>query len=49
MSQSILKSAANLYNVEVRESITFSTYDVLKADTILMQESALKKVNEVLG
>jgi len=49
MSQSILKSAANLYNVEVRESITFSTYDVLKADTILMQEGALKKVNEVLG
>ncbi len=45
----IVKSAANLYKVEVRESATFSTYDVLKADTILFQEGALKKVNEVLS
>ncbi len=45
----LVKSAANLYNVEVRESVTFSTYDLLKADTILFQEGALNKVNEVLG
>ncbi len=45
----IVKSAANIYNVEVRESISFSTYDLLKADTILFQQGALDKVNEVLG
>ncbi len=45
----IVKSAGNLYNVEVRESNTFSTYDVLKADTIILQEGALQKVNEVLS
>ncbi|NOX90511.1 MAG: 50S ribosomal protein L4 [Calditrichaeota bacterium] len=48
-SPMLVKSASNLYNVEIRESIAFSTYDVLKADTILLQESALKKVNEVLS
>lgn len=48
-SKTIVKSADNLYKVEVRDSITISTYDVLKADTILMQEGALKKVNEVFG
>jgi large subunit ribosomal protein L4 len=46
-SKTIVKSAGNLYKVEVRDSITFSTYDILKADTVLMQEGALKKVNEV--
>ncbi len=45
----LIKSAANLYNVEIRESVTFSTYDVLKADTVLFQEGAVKKVNEVLA
>ena len=45
----VVKSAANLYGVEVRESVTFSTYDILKANTLILQESALKKVNEVLG
>lgn len=48
-SKTIVKSIGNLYKVEVRDSITISTYDVLKADTILMQEGALKKVNEVFG
>jgi large subunit ribosomal protein L4 len=48
-SKTIVKSAGNLYKIEVRDSITFSTYDVLKADTILMQEGALKKINEVFG
>lgn len=45
----VVKSAANLRNLEVRESATFSTYDVLKADTIIFQEGALQKVNEVLS
>jgi len=48
-SKTIVKSATNLYKLDVRESITFSTYDILKADTIVLQEGALKKVNEVLG
>ncbi len=45
----IVKSAGNLFKVEVRESATFSTYDVLKADTVIFQEGALQKVNEVLS
>jgi large subunit ribosomal protein L4 len=48
-SSEIYHSARNLYNVEVRDSISFSTYDVLWADTIVMQQGALDKVNEVLG
>jgi large subunit ribosomal protein L4 len=48
-SKTIVKSAGNLFKVEVRDSITISTYDVLKAETVLMQEGALKKVNEVFG
>ncbi|HES58888.1 MAG: 50S ribosomal protein L4 [Calditrichaceae bacterium] len=47
--RSVVKSAGNLYKVAVRDSVTISTYDVLKADTVLMQEGALKKVNEVFG
>lgn len=39
----------NLYKVSVRESVTFSTYDVLKAEKILVQEGALSKINEVLA
>ena len=49
VSNTIVKSAANIYNIKVCDSITFSTYDVLRADTVLMQEGALLKVNEVLG
>lgn len=49
VSHSIVKSASNLFNVEVRDSITFSTFDVLKADTLLFQVGALKQVNEVLA
>ncbi len=48
-SKNILRSATNLYKVEVRESATFSTYDIMKADTVIMQEGALSKVSEVLG
>ncbi len=45
----LVKSAANLYKVEVRESYSFSTYDVLKADTLVFQEGAVTKINEVLA
>lgn len=49
LSKNIVKSVSNLYKVEVRESNTFSSYDVLRADTVLFQVGALAKVNEVLG
>ena len=42
-------STRNLYNVEIRESLSFSTYDVLNAEKLVLQESAAKKINEVLG
>ena len=42
-------SARNLYNIEIRESLSFSTYDVLNAEKLVIQESAAKKINEVLG
>jgi ribosomal protein L4 len=42
-------SSRNLFNVEIRESISFSTYDVLNAEKLVLQESAAKKINEVLG
>ncbi len=48
-SAMIVKSAANLYKVQVRESATFSTYDILHADTLVLQEGAVNKINEVLG
>ncbi|HID39479.1 MAG TPA: 50S ribosomal protein L4 [Calditrichaeota bacterium] len=49
IQRNVVKSTANLYGVEVRDSVTFSTYDILKADTLIIQEGALTKVNEVLG
>jgi large subunit ribosomal protein L4 len=49
ISDEIVKSASNIYRLEIRDSITFSTYDVMKADTLVMQKGAVKKVNEVLG
>lgn len=48
-SPELVKSTGNIYNVEVRDSITFSTYDVLKADTVILQQGAVNKINEVLG
>ena len=42
-------STKNLHKVIVRDSITFSTYDVLKAEKVLVQEGALSKINEVLA
>lgn len=45
----IYKSASNVYNLNVKQDVSFSTYDLLKANVVLVQEGALKKINEVLG
>jgi len=47
--KNIYLAAKNLYKVEVRNSITFSTYDVMRAEKLIIQEGAIKKINEVLG
>lgn len=42
-------STTNLHRVSVKESVAFSTYDVLRAEKIIVQEGALTKINEVLA
>ena len=42
-------SSKNLYKVELRESTTFSTYDVLNANKLVVQEGALNTMSEVYG
>jgi large subunit ribosomal protein L4 len=42
-------STKNLHKVSVKDSATFSTYDVLRAQKIIVQEGALTKINEVLA
>ena len=42
-------SSRNLHKVELRESVTFSTYDILRAEKLVVQEGALERINEVLG
>jgi large subunit ribosomal protein L4 len=42
-------STKNLHKVFVKESVAFSTYDVLRAEKIVVQEGALTKINEVLA
>jgi large subunit ribosomal protein L4 len=42
-------SAKNLHKVEVKDSVAFSTYDVLWAEKVLVQEGAITKINEVLA
>ena len=49
LDRNFVKSAQNVYGVVVREGIQFSTRDVLYADTIIIQKSAVKELNEVLG
>ncbi len=41
-------SSRNLYKVEMKDSITFSTYDVLHAKKLVIQEGVLDRLNEVL-
>jgi large subunit ribosomal protein L4 len=45
----IYQSTKNLYKVEIRDSYNFSTYDILRAEKLILQESAVEKINEVLG
>ncbi len=42
-------SGRNIPKVTVREVGSFSTLDILGAEVLLIQKSALKKLNEVLG
>ena len=42
-------SGRNLPSLSIREAASFSTYDVMNADMLLIQDSALEKINEVLG
>lgn len=44
----LYKSARNIPYSNVQRSPEFSTYDVMNAEVIVFQESALEKVNEVL-
>jgi len=44
----LYKSARNIPYSNVQKSPEFSTYDVMNAEVIVFQESALGKVNEVL-
>jgi len=41
-------SCRNLKNVDMKDATGFSTRDILKADTIVLQKSSLKKIKEVL-
>ncbi|MFH1941376.1 MAG: 50S ribosomal protein L4 [bacterium] len=42
-------SCRNLPSVSVKEATGFSTYDVVNAETLLIQKSALSKIEEVLA
>ncbi len=42
-------SCRNIKNVDMKEAASFSARDVLKADTIILQKSSLKKIKEVLA
>ena len=42
-------STKNLHRISVRDSVAFSTYDVLRAEKVMVQEGALSKINEVLA
>jgi len=48
-NRSVWLSSRNLPLLSVKESNGFSTYDVLNAEMLLIQKSALMKINEVLG
>jgi len=45
----VYRSASNVYKLQVKQDVSFSSYDLLKANAIVIQEGALKKINEVLG
>ena len=47
--RNIWLSGRNVPSLSIREAGSFSTYDVMHADVLLIQNSALDKINEVLG
>lgn len=49
LDRNLVNSARNIAGVVVREGVQFSTRDVLYADTLVIQKSAVKELNEVLG
>ncbi len=48
-NDAVYLSCRNIPRLEIREAGNFSTYDVLKADILLIQKSGLAKLNEVLS
>jgi large subunit ribosomal protein L4 len=48
-SHSLYLSGRNIPYFEVREAVSFSTQDVVRADTLVIQKGALERLNEVLG
>ena len=48
LNRSVWLSSRNIPYFSVREATGFSTYDVLRAEVVLIQKSALAKINEVL-
>lgn len=48
-NRSLWLSCRNLSRLAIKQADGFSTYDVVNAEKLLIQKSALKRVNEVLG
>ena len=48
-SRSLWLSSRNIPQLSIKQADGFSTYDVVNAEKLLIQKSALKRVNEVLG
>lgn len=48
-SENIYLSARNIQKVKVVNSASLNTYDILHANKIIMAESSLKTINELLG
>lgn len=48
-NDAVYLSCRNIPRLEIREATDFSTYDILKADVLLIQKSGLAKINEVLA
>lgn len=49
VSAAVYKSGRNLRKVSVRDAASVSTLDVLNAGVLVVQESALNKLSEILG
>jgi large subunit ribosomal protein L4 len=47
IDQNLLLSARNLQQVEVRTADGMSTYDILKADNLILVEGAVSKLDEL--